>query len=301
MSERSHFSDRAGNLDLGLNSQSDSDNLDFYRFSGDDLPSRRLNACVERGPFKGKEPDVLNLHPYQYAEDDIRHAKSTAARLTALEKIASSGEHGFAFRDLDGVDREFRVESQECGAKTLIHCFAKDSHGNEQVVMRAARNPSGEIEQQRNRDGQPVPYYGDYWSRTMQGRTFLVGERRDDALSAKDKHENPGEHWQRSGYEEKCPWYRKTLVDFVSRSAKFVKDWLFSDEPSAPRFYSLHTDVGVGVAGKCYDLRLPKPSDYGLEPNYYDAFKRDDCEDYATRRQKTFTGELLQSGMFPFR
>lgn len=181
MSYHSSFARALSGSDCVIPSQVDDANLDYYRFSGDGgttvAPLR--NARIDSAPSDCQIVDEANQHPYEYAEDDLRHAKSTAARLTALEKIASSGVDRFKFKDKDGIEREFRVETQECGEKTLIHCYAKDSRGGEQIVMRAARNASGEIEQERSKDGKPVSYYGDNWSRTMQGKSFLVGEKQE--------------------------------------------------------------------------------------------------------------------------
>ena len=154
----------------------DADNPDLYRFSGDNwsAPHKRYSAEADRLP-----PDfeiVDSQSEYDFAEGDLRYAKSTAARLTALEKIAASGEERFSFKDKDGVEREFRVETEKCGGKTLIHCYGRDANGREQIVMRVARNASGELEPQRDKDGKPVSYYGDNWSRSMQGRSFLTAE-----------------------------------------------------------------------------------------------------------------------------
>lgn len=183
MSYHSSFAGALRGQDCGTTSQVDGANLDYYRFSGDGrtIAAPMRNARAESSPSDCQIVDESSQHPYEYAEDDLRHAKSTAARLTALEKIASSGVERFKFKDKDGVEREFRVETQECGEKTLIHCYAKDSRGGEQIVMRAARNASGEIEQERNKDGKPVSYYGDNWSRTMQGKSFLVGDKQEGA------------------------------------------------------------------------------------------------------------------------
>lgn len=192
MSYHSSFAGALRGQDCGTESQVDDAGLDYYRFSGDGgttvAPMR--NARLDSSPSDCQIVDEANKHPYEYAEDDLRHAKSTAARLAALEKIASSGVDRFKFKDRDGVEREFRVETQECGEKTLIHCYAKDSRGGEQVVMRAARNASGEIEQERNSDGTPVSYYGDNWSRTMQGKSFLVGEKQEGDVHGEKRSTN---------------------------------------------------------------------------------------------------------------
>lgn len=181
MSYHSSFAQPPRGHEIQADSPTDAGDFDYYRFSGAGCLASvsRRSACIEREPTDLQLVDDSSQHPFVYSQDDLRHAKSTAARLTALEKIASSGEGAFTFRDKDGVEREFRVETQQCGEKTLIQCYAKDSCGREQVVMRAARNASGEIEQQRNADGKLVSYYGDNWSRSMQGKTYLIAEKPD--------------------------------------------------------------------------------------------------------------------------
>lgn len=161
-------------------SLADAESPDLYRFSGDGWlpPTRRRDSAADRLP---SDFEIVNSHSeYEFAEDDLRHAKSTAARLTALEKIAASGTEHFSFEDKDGVEREFRVELNKCGDKTLIHCYGKDANGHEQIVMRVARNSSGELEPEKDKHGKPVSYYGDNWSRSMQERSFLSGEDRKD-------------------------------------------------------------------------------------------------------------------------
>ncbi len=161
--------------------EQDATGVDYYRFSGDDWTT----AANRRRPAQEVRQTDFEIvdsaeDKYAFAEDDFRRAKSTAARLTALEKIASSGVDRFKFEDKDGGEREFRVETSKCGGKTLIHCYGKDSNGHEQIVMRVARNASGELEPERNKDGKPVFYYGDNWSRTMQGKSYLIGENRNE-------------------------------------------------------------------------------------------------------------------------
>ncbi len=196
MTYSSSFSKPLGDFDLSPKGQ-DFSGVDYFRFNGEEwsAPDAR-----RRKDYLPQQPnleifDDSEESKYEFAEDDLKHAKSTAARLTALEKIAASGVEKFSFEDKDGNEREFRVETNKCGNKTLIQCYGMDSNGHEQVVMRMARNESGELEQQRNKDGKPVSYYGDNWSRTMQGKSLLVGENRtahnsDDARSSKLKNQD---------------------------------------------------------------------------------------------------------------
>lgn len=156
---------------------SDSTSADYYQFNnGESI--RRLD--LSRASYKPTDLEIVqSLGPseYEFSENDLKNAKSTAARLTFLEKLSASGIENFKFKDKDGTEREFRVETQKSGDKTLIHCYGKDAEGEEQIVMRAARNASGELEPQRNKDGEPVSYYGDKWSRSMQNKTYLLGDR----------------------------------------------------------------------------------------------------------------------------
>lgn len=215
MSYHSSFAQSPGDSELRAQKQLDADASDYYRFSGDDwAPSKPLrNARLEQLPTDFQIVDAEKPHPYEFAEDDIRNAKSTAARLTALEKIASSGVESFKLKDKDGVEREFRVETQECGNKTLIHCYAKDSRGHEQIVMRAARNASGEIEQQRNKDGKPVSYYGDIWSRSMQGKTVLVGEKQEERPRVEKRTERNGDREREPKRDRNCDTDRERSRD----------------------------------------------------------------------------------------
>lgn len=226
MSYHSSFAGALRGPDCGTQSQIDGADLDYYRFSGDGLTTAApmRNARVDSSASDCQIVDEASQHPYEYAEDDLRHAKSTAARLTALEKIASSGVDTFKFKDKDGVEREFRVETQECGKKTLIHCYAKDSRGGEQIVMRAARNASGEIEQERNKDGKPVAYYGDNWSRTMQGKSFLVGEKQEVEAHEEKRHtsKRSREH-DHSSKERDCEGERIKKPD-TARSRRDADD-----------------------------------------------------------------------------
>ncbi len=181
MSYHSSFAKPQGGSDL-LATEESTQGADYYRFSGDDwtAANARRQAVLKPPEADLEIVDDSGSDKFEFAEDDLRHAKSTAARLTALEKIASSGVEKFKFEDKDGVEREFRVETNKCGDKTLIHCYGKDSQGHEQIVMRVARNASGELEPERNKDGKPVSYYGDNWSRTMQGKSVLIGEKRNE-------------------------------------------------------------------------------------------------------------------------
>ncbi len=181
MSYHSSFAKPQGGSDL-LAVEETTQGADYYRFSGDDwtAANARRQAALKPQEADLEIVDDSDSDKFKFAEDDLRHAKSTAARLTALEKIASSGVEKFKFEDKDGVEREFRVETNKCGDKTLIHCYGKDSRGHEQIVMRVARNASGELEPERNKDGKPVSYYGDNWSRTMQGKSVLIGENRNE-------------------------------------------------------------------------------------------------------------------------
>lgn len=176
MSYHSLIAGPLGGFDNESQALADADNSDFYRFCGDDFSPqiRQRSAAAHRLPLDFEIVDSQS--EYEFAEGDLRYAKSTAARLTALEKIAASGKEKISFEDKDGVERAFRVETEKCGDKTLIHCFGKDANGCEQIVMRVARNASGELEPQRDKNGKPVSYYGDNWSRSMQGRSFLTAE-----------------------------------------------------------------------------------------------------------------------------
>jgi len=209
MSYHSSFAQPPREPELQTDGPTDAGDFDYYRFSGDGClaSASRRSACIEREPTDLQIVEDSSQHPFVYSQDDLRHAKSTAARLTALEKIASSGEGGFTFKDKDGVDREFRVETQQCGEKALIQCYAKDSRGSEQVVMRAARNASGEIEQQRNADSKLVSYYGDNWSRSMQGKTYLVAEKPEAKTAEVRKGERSSESDKGSSrqHERKSP------------------------------------------------------------------------------------------------
>ncbi|MBA3992640.1 MAG: hypothetical protein C0469_03875 [Cyanobacteria bacterium DS2.3.42] len=190
MSYHSSIAKPQGSSDL-LAREENTQAADYFRFSGDEWAAANARRQAKLTPQEVDLEIVDNSgsDKFEFAEDDLRHAKSTAARLTALEKIAASGVDKFKFEDKDGVEREFRVETNKCGDKTLIHCYGKDSHGHEQVVMRFARNASGELEAERNKDGKPVSYYGDNWSRTMQGKSFLIGEKRNESREA-DNHGN---------------------------------------------------------------------------------------------------------------
>jgi hypothetical protein len=176
--------------------EQDTTGVDYYRFSGDDwsAANARRRTVLEPQQSDFEIVDDAGKDKYDFAEDDFRNAKSTAARLTALEKIAASGVDRFKFEDKDGVEREFRVETIKCGNKTLIHCYGKDSNGHEQIVMRVARNASGELEPQRNKDGKPVSYYGDNWSRTMQGKSVLTGENKNEQCRDDDRATKATKH-----------------------------------------------------------------------------------------------------------
>ncbi|MBX9953072.1 MAG: hypothetical protein K2Y39_28120 [Candidatus Obscuribacterales bacterium] len=321
MSYHSSFTRTSGTSELPSDSAKSSDNsaiarnFDYYRFNGDgSAPDPRRNSCIEKEPTDLQLVDASSQSPYAFSQDDLRNAKSTAARLTALERIASSGEESFKFRDKDGAQREFRVETQKCGEKTLIHCYAKDSRGSEQVVMRAVRNASGEIEQQRNAEGKLVSYYGDNWSRSMQGRTFLVAEKPESERAEMQNGERRRQSDKRGcrEQEQNSPSVR---VDSGRRENESKTGRQSADRGEerdvnvAPRL-----DVGRALAevasiaapflmaqlnnrGRCNDLypftdyprRLPERGcgNYydGHNRHYYDSFRHDDF--WGLRRQNS--------------
>lgn len=322
MSYHSSFAQPPREPERQTDSPADAGNFDYYRFSGEGClaSASRRRACADREPTDLQLVDDSTQHPFVYSQDDLRHAKSTAARLTALEKIASSGEGSFIFKDKDGVDREFRVETQQCGEKTLIQCFAKDSRGSEQVVMRAARNASGEIEQQRNADGKLVSYYGDNWSRSMQGKTYLVGEKPESKPPEVPKAERCRESDKGSPrqHEQKSPRERSE----GGQSGREPKGWKRGGDRWQERDFNADPRMDVGrvlanVAsiaapflmaqlsnrGRCNDLytyrdyprNLPERgcSNYydgnnrhcydGSNLNHFDPFRRHDFDEFNRR------------------
>ncbi|MBC7998056.1 MAG: hypothetical protein IAF58_08950, partial [Leptolyngbya sp.] len=153
--------------------------IDYYQFSQGDWKAANAQRNASNGDKDCCKCEITDKPEDQATErtiDDLRNGKSTAARLTALGKLADDGIQQFLMLDKDGTARQYRIETEKCGNRTLIHCYGNDDKGEERVVMRAARTADGEFEQERNKDGKHVSYYGDIWTREMQGKSSLVGD-----------------------------------------------------------------------------------------------------------------------------
>jgi hypothetical protein len=124
--------------------------------------------------------------------EELSKATDPKKQLAALGKLADGGVDKFSMKDKDGTTRQFRLETEKVGESTLLHCYGVDSNKAEQVVMRALRAKDGTFNQQRFEDDRLASFHGDKWSRSMAGKSFLVGavEKSDHQTTQKQKSDD---------------------------------------------------------------------------------------------------------------
>lgn len=77
-------------------------------------------------------------------------------KLKAVESLVKVGITKLTIKDKNGVPHELRFEVERLGDATLVHMFAKDSHGHERVLLRGVSRGASGYEQERDGFGNVV-------------------------------------------------------------------------------------------------------------------------------------------------
>ena len=109
--------------------------------------------------------DVQKLTDDQTSPED-------KARLVA--QLCASGVKHIELKDKDGSLRQFQIEMEKSGARTLVHLHCTEQDGRDRIVLRAVQNADGSLQQQTDRKGGKVDYLGTWWEKNMSDRSYLA-------------------------------------------------------------------------------------------------------------------------------
>jgi hypothetical protein len=125
----------------------------------------------------------------QHATQVLTERTSSAQdKFRALEDLAKSGGKTLDFTDLDGTQRQLRLEYQRFQSNGLIHIYAEEA-GREQIVLRAVCNPDGSYSLERNEKGMPISFYGSYWTSHEVGKSYFAPSGEQETVLPADSPE----------------------------------------------------------------------------------------------------------------
>lgn len=144
----------------------------FYQFSGDtqsNLKESPLNpglydSVIDNWGRASNSKEDSRQALVAEAVRELKSSRDVTQKLVALDFLYESGIHSFNMTDSGNVERQMRIEKEQVGKMTLLNVFTRDDSGRERVFMRAAIDPDGNFERQRDKKGDPVSYYGDWIS-----------------------------------------------------------------------------------------------------------------------------------------
>lgn len=95
------------------------------------------------------------------------------AKFRALEDFASAGGKNLDFIDLDGTTRHFKLDYEKFQTRGLLHVYSEED-GKDRVVLRAVCEKDGSYSLERKDRGQPISFYGTWWTDNMAGRSYFA-------------------------------------------------------------------------------------------------------------------------------
>ena len=111
------------------------------------------------------KPDILRLTDTQTSPED-------KARLVA--QLGAAGIKHIELKDKDGSLRQFQIEMEKSGERTLVHLHCTEQDGRDRIVLRAVQNADGSLQQQTDRKGGKVDYLGTWWDKNMSDRSYIA-------------------------------------------------------------------------------------------------------------------------------
>jgi hypothetical protein len=117
------------------------------------------------------------------AQKTLGDANASAAdKLSSVEKLAQGGVNHIQVADKDGKMRDYSVEVDKAGDRSMVHLYGKDDHGKEQIALRGINNGDGTFSQEKDGRGRSVGFEGSKWAATEQGKS-TVGSFSDSQSS----------------------------------------------------------------------------------------------------------------------
>ncbi|MBS1999490.1 MAG: hypothetical protein JSS86_24350 [Cyanobacteria bacterium SZAS LIN-2] len=108
---------------------------------------------------------------------------SVADKLSTVEKLAQNGIKNIQVPDADGKMRDYSVDVEKAGNRSMVHLYGKDDNGQDRVALRGVHNADGSFSQEKDRNGRDVGFTGSKWT-DMQGKTTVGSFSGDQAGSA---------------------------------------------------------------------------------------------------------------------
>ena len=109
------------------------------------------------------------------AQKTLADPKASAAdKLSTVEKLAEGGVKNISVPDADGKMRDYKIDVEHAGNRSMVHLYGKDDKGRDQVVLRGVDNGNGNFVKEQDRSGRSVDYTGANWAKGDHG-TSTVG------------------------------------------------------------------------------------------------------------------------------
>lgn len=101
-------------------------------------------------------------------------AASPEKRLSAASDLVKAGVTSLKVND-KGVERQLRLEIDKATSpKDMVHVYANDERGKERVLLRGKDAGQGKFEQESDKRGNAVSFYGSWWSDKKAGKSVFA-------------------------------------------------------------------------------------------------------------------------------
>lgn len=167
-------------------------------------------AAQSKAPeIQSKAPDILNkateaADKAKETPEQKETARQEALKATLLDAAATPEKRLSAASDLikagvtslkvtdKGVERQLRLEIDKASSpKDMVHVYANDERGKERVLLRGKDAGQGKFEQESDKRGNAVSFYGSWWSDKKAGKSVFADPATNAGLESTRRETRP--------------------------------------------------------------------------------------------------------------
>jgi len=155
------------------------------------LPNLQIVDSTAGAPAAGGG-DTGRQGMMENAQKTLADPKASAAdKLSTVEKLAEGGVKNISVADADGKMRDYKIDVEKAGNRSMVQLYGKDDKGRDQVVLRGIDNGDGSFSQQKDRSGREVGFTGTNWNKTEHGQSTVGSVGRGGAGETAAPAERP--------------------------------------------------------------------------------------------------------------
>lgn len=205
-------------------------------------------------------------------------------RLAAVRELSRAGVNGLSIRGNDGESYKLRLETEQAGARQLVHLYVTGADGKEHTVLRGVSDRNGCFNREQDSHGNPVGWCGtgaailqgivstdnpDAQRRTLRGAHLDELRRNEDRQFAPpDDRSCPDPRLRQRPFEQPPDQNARQWMDRASQDARnqtrqlvqttagvYLRSGMAVDADGSPRARQIDPDGQVNTSMRYADNR----------------------------------------------